>query len=71
MNEEHAPLVEVRRGHPTVEELAALVAVVGEAYREEAAQAADAPPARSRWDIAARGLRPPLPRERGWNGFSG
>lgn len=71
MTERDSPLVEVHRGSPTEEELAALLAVVGEAYREEAAETTDAPARPSRWQISARGLRPPLQRERGWNGFSG
>lgn len=63
---------DVRRGNPTPEELAALLAVVGEAYREEEAGAV-APDAvcRSRWRLSARGLRAPLRREHGWGGFSG
>ncbi|MGP3535493.1 acyl-CoA carboxylase subunit epsilon [Microbacterium sp. RD1] len=61
--------VDVRRGNPTEEELAALVAVVSEAFAEESA-AATAPdaPRRSSWQLTARGLRQPLARERGWSG---
>ncbi|MFG6403869.1 acyl-CoA carboxylase subunit epsilon [Microbacterium sp. P04] len=67
-----APSVEVLRGDPTAAELAALIAVVGEAYLEESpADFAEIAPVRSRWDVTARGLRQPLARERGWGGFSG
>ncbi len=63
-----APLqIDVVRGNPTEEELAALIAVVSEAYtREEAtATASDARP-RSAWEISARRLRAPLRRDVGW-----
>lgn len=63
--------IEVRRGAPTDEELAALIAVVGEAYAAEASDArVSERPTRSRWDLSARGLRAPLARERGWGGFA-
>ncbi|MFJ6653162.1 acyl-CoA carboxylase epsilon subunit [Microbacterium sp. NPDC091313] len=63
------PTVEVRRGHPTDEELAAVVAVVDEAWAQEKADAT-APPAarRSRWALSARGVRTPLDRNAGWVG---
>ena len=64
------PDLEVRRGAPTPEELAALIAVVGDAYGSEQAGEPAADP-RSRWEISARGLREPLRRERGWGGFGG
>ena len=53
--------VSVRRGHPTAEELAALLAALAVVARRAAAQ--DAPPARppSRWR-ARSGLRSPMPR---------
>jgi hypothetical protein len=66
-----APDIEVRRGRPNDEEIAALIAVVGGAYLAEAADTAPVAPARSRWELSARGLRAPLPRERGWGGFGG
>lgn len=60
--------VEVLRGNPTEDELAALVAVVGIAYQTELdATVADDGPARSAWAISARGLREPLRRELGWS----
>ncbi|RKT36319.1 acyl-CoA carboxylase epsilon subunit-like protein [Microbacterium sp. AG1240] len=65
------PDIRVRRGNPTDEELAALIAVVGGAYLEESAEPAIVAPARSRWELSARGLRRPLDRERRWGGFSG
>ncbi|SIR72102.1 acyl-CoA carboxylase subunit epsilon [Microbacterium sp. RURRCA19A] len=60
------------RGAPTPEELAAAIVVVGEAYAREAADAtAPDAAARSRWELSARGLRVPLNRDAGWNGFTG
>jgi hypothetical protein len=66
-----APLrVEVLRGNPTDDELAALVAVVSTAYAEEAADAlAEDEQQGSAWSLSQRGLRRPLPREGGWNNF--
>ena len=64
------PDIRVRRGNPTDEELAALIAVVGGAYLAEAAETAVVPPTRSRWELSARALRRPLDRDRGWGGFS-
>ena len=68
-----APLaIEVLRGNPTDEELAALIAVVGEAYSTEAADAvAGEPRRRSAWALSARALRSPLPRELGWGRWGG
>ncbi|WP_137844350.1 acyl-CoA carboxylase subunit epsilon [Microbacterium sp. 2FI] len=61
--------IDVRRGAPTEDELAALMAVVAEAYTGEAAEAvADDEPARSAWAISSRNLREPLRRELGWRG---
>ncbi|MCR2801739.1 acyl-CoA carboxylase subunit epsilon [Microbacterium sp. zg-Y818] len=59
--------VDVRRGSPTEEDLAAVIAVVTEAYEREAADAVvDDPPVRPGWERAARGLRQPLDRQSGW-----
>ena len=68
-----APLrVDVLRGNPTEDELAALVAVVSTAYAEEAADAlADDEQHVSAWSLSRRGLRRALPRERGWSNFPG
>jgi len=59
--------VDVLRGLPNEVELAALVAVVSEAYVEEAAGAvADESSARSAWSFSQRTFREPLRREAGW-----
>jgi hypothetical protein len=58
--------IEVRRGDPTPEELAALIAVVSEAYATEAADAQAEDPARDAWALTQRALRQPLRRELGW-----
>ena len=59
--------VEVRRGSPTEEELAALLAVVTEAYvREADGVIADEPVGGSAWARSARGLRAPLQRGLPW-----
>jgi len=62
--------IDVRRGQPTAEELAAVVAVVSEAYQTEAAAAlAEDEPRPSAWQISARALRAPLRRDLGWGRF--
>ena len=62
--------IEVLRGAPTEHELAALMAVMTEAYDSEAASAvADDAPGRSAWAVSQRGLRTPLDREVGWTRF--
>ena len=59
--------IDVRRGAPTEDELAALIAVVTEAYSGEAAEAvADDEPTRSAWSLTQRNLRAPLRRDLGW-----
>jgi hypothetical protein len=64
--------VDVRRGEPTPEELAALLAVVTESYVGEAASAlADDSGRRSAWELSQRALRAPLNRELGWGRFGG
>jgi hypothetical protein len=63
--------IDVVRGEPTAEEVAALTAVLSAAYAEEAQRAPADTPVRSRWELSARGLRSPLARERGWTGFTG
>ncbi|GAA3897645.1 acyl-CoA carboxylase subunit epsilon [Microbacterium invictum] len=61
--------LQVRRGDPTPEELAAVMAVVTEAYQVEASTAlADDEPEISAWQVSARALREPLRRELGWRG---
>ncbi|WP_029146194.1 acyl-CoA carboxylase subunit epsilon [Microbacterium luticocti] len=62
--------VEVVRGNPTDEELAALIAVVSEVYaREEASATASDAPSRTAWELSARNLREPLRRDLGWGRF--
>ena len=64
--------VDVRRGAPTADELAAMFAVVTEAYAEETAAAtADDEAVRSGWSLSQRSLRPPLRRDVGWGRFTG
>ena len=62
--------VDVLRGSPASDELAALLAVVTEAYAEESAGAtADDTAARSGWSLSQRSLRTPLRRDLGWGRF--
>lgn len=64
--------VDVLRGQPTAEELAALVAVVSESYAREAAEAiAEDSAAQTAWRISQRSLRAPLRRDIGWGRFGG
>ena len=64
--------LDVRRGDPTPEELAAVIAVVTEAYHREAEGAvAEAAPRPSEWQVSARALRAPLRRDIGWGRFGG
>lgn len=64
--------IDVRRGSPTPEELAAVVAVVSESYAQEAAEAvAPEPEPESAWRRSARALRTPLRRGYGWGRFTG
>lgn len=63
-------MVDVQRGVPSAEELAALVAVVTEAYAEESARATAAePPRRTAWSLSQRALRSRLDRDHGWGRF--
>lgn len=64
--------IDVARGNPTPEEIAAVIAVVTEAYAGEAATAV-APRVRrpSAWQVSARALRQPLRRDVGWGTFAG
>lgn len=72
MTGDEAPRVDVRRGEPTSDELAAVVAVVTEAYQREADEAlAEPEPRPSAWQVSARALRPPLRRDIGWGRFGG
>lgn len=59
--------IDVLRGAATEEELAALIAVVSEAYTGEASEAvADDRAGRTAWSLSQRALRQPLPRDVGW-----
>lgn len=70
--EKDAVHVDVLRGDPTPEELAAVVAVVTESYQREASDAlAESAPRLSAWQVSARALREPLRRETGWGHFGG
>lgn len=73
MTGEHDRLtIDVRGGTPTADELAALIAVVSEAYEREAAAAtADDDAVPSAWSRTQRGLRAPLRRDIPWGRFSG
>ena len=67
-----AVAVDVLRGDPTPEELAALMAVVSESYATEAATAVVEDTAeRTAWSVSQRGLRGTLPRDVGWGRFAG
>lgn len=69
---EPAPLaISVLSGDPTEEELAAVMAVLSEAYASEVEQAVvDASPSSSAWARSQRGLREPLARGTGaWERF--
>ncbi|HEX5730535.1 acyl-CoA carboxylase subunit epsilon [Microbacterium sp.] len=64
--------VDVLRGAPTSSELAALMAVVTEAYQDESAGAtADESSGRDAWSLSQRSLRAPLRRDLGWGRFGG
>jgi hypothetical protein len=64
--------VDVRRGTPTPEELAAVIAVVTESYDQETASAVAEEPRRpSAWEVSARTLRGPLRRDVEWGRFAG
>jgi hypothetical protein len=64
--------VDVHRGEPTEDELAALIAVVSESYAREYADAlAEDDPVRTAWSLSQRSLRYPLRPEQGWGRFGG
>ncbi|MCX6501973.1 MAG: acyl-CoA carboxylase epsilon subunit [Microbacterium sp.] len=70
MSTDEAPLrIDVPRGNPTAEELAAVVAVVGAAYAQERSAAVVDDDQRSSWHVSQRSLRQPLRRELGWGRF--
>ena len=62
--------VDVLRGSASSDELAALIAVVTEAYADESAHAtADDSVARNGWALSQRSVRAPLRRDLGWGRF--
>lgn len=64
--------IDIERGHPTAEDIAAVIAVVSDAYATEAAGAlADDGARQSAWQVSARALRRPLRRDVGWGVFGG
>jgi len=64
--------IDVRRGTPSEEELAALIAGVSESYAREFAEAvAEESSARTAWSLSQRSLRQPIERELGWGRFAG
>lgn len=65
------PHVEIVRGNPSEEELAALLAVVSEAYVHESQEAVAEEPRVSVWQRTQRSLRAPLRRDLPWGRFSG
>lgn len=65
------PMLEITRGAATEEELAALIAVISEAYATEAAAAVADEPSASAWTRTQRPLRRPLRRDIPWGRFSG
>ncbi|WP_309065797.1 acyl-CoA carboxylase subunit epsilon [Microbacterium sp.] len=69
--QQEPPRIEIVRGNPTEEELAALIAVVGDAYTREAEDAVAEEPRVSAWQRTQRGLRRPLRRDIPWGRFSG
>ncbi|MGF3055854.1 acyl-CoA carboxylase subunit epsilon [Microbacterium sp. YY-01] len=65
------PLIHVVRGNPTEEELAAVVAVLTEAYVAEEESAVAEEPTVSAWQRTQRGIRTPLRRDIPWGRFHG
>jgi len=69
--EEQPPTIEILRGSATEEELAALIAVVSDAYAQEEAGAVAAERRTSAWQRTQRPLRRPLRRDIPWGRFAG
>ncbi|MDR6142172.1 ferric iron reductase protein FhuF [Microbacterium foliorum] len=71
-SEEHQPpTMQITRGAATEEELAALIAVVSDAYAQEASEAVADEPRVSAWARTQRPLRRPLRRDIPWGRFAG
>ncbi len=70
-SEEHQlPTMEITRGAATEEEVAALIAVVSDAYAQEASEAVAEEPRVSAWARTQRPLRRPLRRDIPWGRFA-
>lgn len=63
--------IQVLSGHATEEELAALIAVLSEAFSQEEATATAPDLPVSAWSLTRRGLRTPLRRGIPWGRYSG
>ena len=63
--------IDIVRGHPTEEELAALIAVISDSYVHEAAGAVAEEPHVSAWQRTQRPMRTPLRRDLPWGRFAG
>jgi phenylpyruvate tautomerase PptA (4-oxalocrotonate tautomerase family) len=71
-DEGQAPIeLDVPRGNPTAEELAALIAVVTEAYAHEVDSATAPTTPTDVWGLAARPIRSPLRRDVPFGRFVG
>jgi hypothetical protein len=70
-DEQRPPTIEIVRGTATEEELAALIAVVSDAYAQEEADAVAPEPRVSAWARTQRPLRAPLRRDIPWGRFTG
>ena len=64
------PAIEITRGMATEEELAALIAVVSDAYSQEESDAVAEEPRISAWTRTQRSLRTPLRRDIPWGRFA-
>ncbi|MBO9626771.1 MAG: acyl-CoA carboxylase subunit epsilon [Microbacterium sp.] len=74
MSDTHAeqpPTIEIVRGSATEEELAALIAVVSDAYAREESAAVAADSRASAWSRTQRAMRRPLRRDITWGRFPG
>jgi len=63
--------LEITRGTASEEELAALIAVITDAYATESADAVAEDPVVSAWTRTQRALRAPLRRDIPWGRYSG
>lgn len=68
--EQQLPTMQITRGAATEEELAALIAVVSDAYSQEASEAVADEPRVSAWARTQRPLRRPLRRDIPWGRFT-